>query len=62
MAEFNQSEYIQQYMKDNVVVKKVTFSRKRPEDMRMLRWMEDNKVNFSGLVKNMIREEMEKPT
>ncbi len=61
-GEFDQNAYVQQYMRDNVIVKKVTFSRKKPEDMEMLRWLEVNKVNFSGLVKKIIKEKMEEGT
>lgn len=59
MAGFDQSAYVQQYIKDNVTVKKVTFSRKKPEDVEILRWLDENNVNFSGLVKRMIKEKME---
>ncbi len=59
MAGFDQSAYVQQYMRDNVTVKKVTFSRKKPEDVEILRWLEENRINFSGLVKEIIKEKME---
>ncbi len=59
MAGFDQSAYVQQYIKDNVTVKKVTFSRKKPEDVEILRWLEENRINFSGLVKEIIKEKME---
>ncbi len=59
MAGFDQSAYVQQYMRENVTVKKVTFSRKKPEDVEILRWLDENKINFSGLVKEIIKEKME---
>lgn len=51
------SDYVNAYMKENVVSKKVQFSRKSPEDMALLEWAESH-GNFSGYVKDLIREEM----
>ena len=53
---FDQNKYIQQYMRDKVTVKKVTFNKETDADM--LAWLADKK--FSTYVKELIREDMEK--
>ena len=51
---FDQSKYIQQYMKDKITVKKVTFNREKDADL--LFWL-DGKT-FSTYVKDLIRKDM----
>ena len=53
---FDQSKYIQQYMKDNVTVKKVSFNREYDADL--LEWVKDK--TFSTYIKDLIREDMQK--
>ena len=53
---FDQSKYIQQFMKDKVTVKKVTFNKKTDADL--LEWLADKK--FSTYVKELIRKDMNK--
>ena len=51
---FDQSKYVQQYMKDNVTVKKVTFN--KLSDADLLAWLDDKK--FSTYVKDLIRHDI----
>ena len=51
---FDQNKYIQQFMKDNVTVKKVTFNQKHDADL--LEWIAGK--TFSTYVKDLIREDM----
>ena len=51
---FDQSKYIQQFMKEKVTVKKVTFNKET--DAEMLAWLADKK--FSTYVKDLIRSDM----
>ena len=53
-GEFDQSKYIQQFMKENVTVKRVTFN--KVTDADLLAWLKDRK--FSTYVKDLIREDM----
>ena len=55
---FDQSKYIQQFMKDKVTVKKVSFNKESEADM--LEWLADKK--FSTYVKELIRLDMEIPS
>lgn len=51
---FNQNKYIQQFMKENVTVKKVSFNNQNDADL--LEWLSDK--TFSTYVKQLIREDM----
>ena len=51
---FDQSKYIQQFMKEKVTVKKVTFNRKADADL--LELIEGK--TFSAYVKELIRRDM----
>ena len=53
-GEFDQSKYIQQFMKENVTVKRVTFN--KVTDADLLAWLKDRK--FSTYVKDLIRKDM----
>ena len=53
---FDQSKYIQQYMKENVTVKKVSFNKGRRADAEMLKFL-DGKP-FSTYVKDLIWRDM----
>lgn len=52
--QFNQSKYIQQFMKDNVTVKKVSFN--NANDIELLNWISNKK--FSTYVKKLISADM----
>ena len=55
---FNKGKYDQQYMKENVIVKKVQFNRQKEEDMQMLTWAESRGA-FNAYVRSLIRQDME---
>ena len=57
-GDFDQSKYIQQYMKDNVIVKKVSFNKANDADLQ--EWV--NGKTFSTYVKDLIREDIRKKT
>lgn len=52
---FNQTEYVEKYMKEKITVKKVAFSNER--DAALLMWTRDK--TFSRYVKQLIRKDME---
>ena len=52
-------EYDQQYLKDNVFVKRLPFNKTKVEDMALLEWA-DMQGNFTQYIKKLIREDMER--
>ena len=55
---FDQSKYVQQFMKEKVTVKKVTFNKETDSDL--LAWLADKR--FATYVKELIRLDMEVPS
>ena len=55
---FDQSRYIQEYMKENVTVKKVVFNKR--DEAELLEWANRSPGGFSAYVKRLIREDMNK--
>ena len=53
---FDQSKYVQQFMREKVTVKKVTFNKETDADL--LAWMSGKK--FSTYIKELIRQDMGK--
>ena len=51
---FDQSKYVQQFMKDKVTVKKVSFNREKDADL--IEWLKDK--TFSAYVKQLIRRDI----
>ena len=54
---FDQSKYIQRYMREKVTVKKVLFNNEYDSDL--LSWL-SSQGSFSTYVKRLIREDMQK--
>lgn len=55
---FDQNRYIQEYMKENVTVKKVVFNKR--EEQELLEWANAIPGGFSAYIKRLIREDMNK--
>jgi len=59
MADKDRRKYQSDYQRDVIIQKKISFSRKSPEDMKLLEWSE-RKKNFTEYIKQLIRDEMHK--
>ncbi len=55
---FDQTKYIIEYNRENVIVKRLPFNRLQDEDMELLTWAESH-GNFTGYVKDLIRQDLE---
>ena len=56
---FDKSAYDQEYTRQHIIRKMVPFNRLQPEDLALLRHAEST-GNFTGYVKGLIREDMER--
>ena len=56
---FNQNEYIQQYIRDHIKRRLIPFNMDKPEDKALWDWL-DGVGNITEYIKNLIREDMEK--
>ena len=59
MSDFNQSEYVKRYQKENRIEKKVTFNRNNPDDMSILEWLKSRPEGMVHYIKSLIRSDME---
>lgn len=57
---FDQSKYVQQYMKDNIKQVKVSLNKNKPDDMQMIAWIAQQQEGASGYIKRLIRQDMGK--
>ncbi len=51
--------YDQQYLKENITKKSITFNRNKPEDMRVLEWI-NQQNNSNQYIKGLVLEDMER--
>lgn len=56
---FNKSAYDQQYTKENIARKLLTFNRNNPSDIRLFDWI-NSQGNATEYIKRLIREDMKK--
>ena len=56
-GDFDQREYVNRYMHENLIQKKLYFNRRNEEDMQLLDWANGHK-NFSQYIKRLIWEDM----
>ena len=59
-GEFDQKEYIKEYIKDNIVYKRINFNRGDSDDMAMVAWLESRDEKISNYLKRLISEDMKK--
>lgn len=57
---FDKAKYDLDYLKQNVVLKNISFNRNKPDDMELLEWINQQSPSANGYVKNLIREDMER--
>ena len=55
---FDKYSYDQQYLKNNMITKRVPFNKLNPDDVEMLEYLEQFK-NFTHYIKGLIKRDME---
>jgi hypothetical protein len=57
---FNQKDYINKYVQDNIVYKRINFSRSNPDDMAISAWLDAQKdgEGISNYIKRLIMQDM----
>ena len=59
MPEFDQLKYIAQYNKENIAYRKVSFNRKKPEDVEIMEWIDSQEESVSSYLKRLAKQDME---
>jgi len=52
--------YDQDYLKQNIVQVGITFNRRKPDDMKLIDWLNSRTESRVAYVKRLIREDMER--
>lgn len=52
--------YDQSYLRQNIVQVGITFNRRKPDDMKLIEWINSRKESKVSYVKRLIREDMER--
>lgn len=52
--------YNTEYQRENIVIKKIKFNRKKEDDMALLDWI-NLQDNYSRYIKDLIRADMKEP-
>lgn len=58
---FDQQKYINEYNREHIVYRKMSFNLGKPEDLALLEWI-DSKQGTSGYLKRLIAEDRAKHT
>ena len=56
---FDQSKYVQEYAKENIIRKFLPFNKMNPDDMILLEWVK-RQPNFTQYIKALIRADYER--
>ena len=59
-GEFNQKEYIKEYIKTKIVYRRINFNVGKPDDMAMVSWLDSRPDGVSNYLKRLIQEDMKK--
>lgn len=57
---FDKSKYDQEYARKNVIRKHIPFNKLKPEDMKLLEWIESREESATAYIKRLVLEDMEK--
>ncbi len=57
---FDARAYMNQYMKEKIIYKRVNFTKGKPEDDEMLAWIDAQPEGTAPYIKRLIREDMER--
>lgn len=55
---FNQQEYVANYNKENIVYRKLSFNRQKPDDMKLLEWIDGQRESTSAYLKRLVMEDL----
>lgn len=56
---FDSNKYVTEYMKENIRHIKVSLNKSKPDDVKVINWIESQPEGASGYIKRLVREDME---
>lgn len=57
---FDQKKYVNDYIKSKIVYRKMNFNNSKPEDMRMVEWIDAQPEGVSNYLKRLVMADMNK--
>lgn len=57
---FDQKKYVNDYIKSRIIYRRMNFNNSKPEDMRMVEWIDAQPEGVSNYLKRLILEDMKK--
>lgn len=59
-GEFNQKQYVNEYIKAKIVYRRMNFNNGKPDDMTMLAWIDSQPEGVSNYLKRLVLQDMQK--
>ena len=57
---FDQKSYMNEYISTKVVYRRINFSRSKPDEMKMVEWLDGRPEGVAAYLKQLIQEDMNK--
>ena len=57
---FDQKEYVNEYIKTTIIYRRMSFNRNKPDDMQMVEWIDSQPGGASNYLKRLVRGDMER--
>ena len=57
---FDQKQYVNDYIKTKIVYRRMNFNNSKPEDMQMVEWIDAQPEGVSNYLKRLVLEDMSK--
>lgn len=57
---FDQKEYVNDYIKKTIVYRRMNFNRNKPDDMQMVEWIDAQPEGASNYLKRLVQDDMSK--
>ena len=59
-GEFDQKQYVNEYIKSKIVYRRMNFNNGKPDDMQMVAWIDSKPEGVSNYLKRLVAEDMKK--
>lgn len=59
-GEFDQKQYVNEYIKSKIVYRRMNFNNGKPDDMQMVAWIDSQPEGVSNYLKRLVEEDMKK--
>ena len=61
-GEFDQKQYVNEYIKAKIVYRRMNFNKGKPDDMEMVEWLDSQPEGVSNYLKRLVADDMRRAT